>query len=146
MVRWIVNFNLHVMERAEGFSFKYEGWSMTRKIKRLQIQIPDDIVAISRALMPPLGQRAGLFEKMWQSLIAYSQFDNRDFIKAMLRYVQTKDRAYFVEAKAHIADCFCQMILLCAMYEFDVNEVIQLGYERMKVHLSNMQKEFKEYY
>lgn len=97
--------------------------------------------------MPPPDKRGKFFEKVWQSLIAYAQFGNRDFINAMLKYVRTKDTAYLAEAKIHISDAFTQLFLLCTFYEIDVNEVIELGIERLKNHWKQeMLKEFKEYY
>lgn len=112
------------------------------------MEIPkEEIVKIARALMPSLNKRSQLFEKLWQSLIAHAQFGNRDFIKSMQAYVLTKDPAYLAEAKLHISDAFCQLFLLCAFYEIDIQEIINLGVDRLKNHWQQeMLKEFKEYY
>jgi hypothetical protein len=118
----------------------------------MNVEIPkEEIEKVARALMPPLDKRAKFFEKVWQSLIAYAQFGNRDFINAMIKYVRTSDQTdklgYFAEAKIHISDAFCQLFLLCIFYDVDVNEVIKLGVERLKNHWQQeMLKEFKEYY
>ena len=112
------------------------------------IDIPiEEIKKVARALMPSLDKRDKLFERLWQSLIAYAQFGNRDFINAMLHYVRTKDKAYLAEAKIHISDAFTQLFLLCIFYEIDVDEVLTLGVERLKNHWrQEMLKEFKGYY
>lgn len=114
----------------------------------MNVEIPkEEIEQVARALMPSLDKRSQLFEKIWQSLIAYAQFGNRDFIKAMQAYVRTKDPAYLAEAKIHISDAFCQLFLLCAFYDIDIQEVINLGIEHLKNHWKQeMLKEFKEYY
>lgn len=114
----------------------------------MNVEIPkEEIVKVARALMPPPAKRQALFEKIWQSIIAYAQFGNRDFINAMGKYVRTKDTAYLAEAKIHISDAFCQLFLLCAFYDIDTQEVINLGIERLKNHWQQeMLKEFKEYY
>jgi len=55
----------------------------------MEISIPEEeIKQVARALMPPPAKRQALFEKLWQSLIAYAQFGNRDFIKSMQAYVR----------------------------------------------------------
>jgi hypothetical protein len=114
----------------------------------LNVEIPkEEIEKVARALMPLPDKRSQLFERLWQSLIAYAQFGNRDFIKSMQAYVRTKDPAYLVEAKLHISDAFCQLFLLCAFYDIDTQEVINLGIERLKNHWKQeILKEFKEYY
>lgn len=120
----------------------------------MQIDIPkEEIEQVARALMPPPAKRQELFEKLWQSLIAYAQFGNRDCINAMLKYVRTKDtnpdlaKAYLAEAKGHLSDAFCQLFLLCAFYDIDAQEVINFGVERLKNHWrQEMLKEFKDYY
>jgi len=114
----------------------------------MDVEIPkDEIERVARALMPPLDKRGKLFEKLWQSLIAFAQFGNRDFIKSMMAYVRTKDNAYLVEAKLHISDAFTQLFLLCIFYEIDIDEVIKLGVERLKNHWKQeMLREFKDYY
>lgn len=114
----------------------------------MEITIPkEEIEKVARALMPPPDKRGKLFEVIWQSLIAYAQFGNRDFINAMLKYVRTKDMAYLAEAKIHISDAFCQLFLLCAFYDIDTQEVINFGVERLKNHWKQeMLKEFKDYY
>lgn len=114
----------------------------------MEVKVPkEEIERIARALMPPPAKRGKLFEKLWQSLIAYAQFGNRDFINGMLKYVRTKDKAYLAEAKLHISDAFTQLFLLCIFYDIDINEVIELGFERLKNHWKQeMLKEFKEYY
>ena len=103
----------------------------------------------ARILLPKLGERQKLFDELWQSLISYAQFGNRGFINSMMKYVRCKDeiekKAYLIEAKAHIADCFCQLILLCTLYEIDINEIFKFGAERLKNHTyQEMLKEFGE--
>lgn len=103
----------------------------------------------ARALLPKLGKRGEMFSRLWQSLISYAQFGNRDFINAMIHYERCKDgdekRAYLAEAKIHISDCFCQLILLCTLFNVDIDEVVKLGEERLKNHLyQEMLKEFGE--
>lgn len=92
----------------------------------------------TKILLPKLEKRKGLFEKLWQSLISYAQFGNRDFINAMIHYIRCKEgkekQAYLEEAKLHISDCFIQLFLLCSLYEIDIDEVIKLGEERLKNH------------
>lgn len=105
----------------------------------------------ARILLPKLGERQKLFEKLWQSLISYAQFGNRDFINAMVHYIRCGDerekKAYLAEAKIHISDCFCQLILLCVLYDIDIEEVIKFGEERLKNHTyQEMLKEFGERY
>lgn len=101
----------------------------------MNIEIPkEELERVARALMPCLFERPKLFPLLWQSLIAYAQFGNRDFINTMLKYVRTKDKLYLVEAKLHVSDCFTQLFLLCIAYEIDINEVISLGVERLKNH------------
>jgi len=117
------------------------------RLIKIHEETREEMERTARALMPPLSKRGALFEKIWQSLIAYAQFGNRDFINAMLKYVRTKDRAYLVEAKLHISDAFTQLFLLCFFYEIDIDEIFELGIERLKNHWSQeMLKEFKEYY
>jgi len=107
----------------------------------------DEMMKHARILLPKVGKRQELFPKLWQSLISYAQFGNRDFINAMIHYVRCKDgelkRAYLAEAKLHISDCFCQLILLCTLYDINIEEVIKLGEERLKNHtFQEMLKEF----
>jgi hypothetical protein len=114
----------------------------------MQVDIPEEeIKRIARALMPPIGKRAKFFDVIWQSLISYAQFGNRDFINSMLHWIRTKDPCYLAEAKGHLSDAFCQLFLLCIFYDIDINEVIKFGVERLKNHWSQeMFKEFKDYY
>jgi len=120
----------------------------------MDVEVPEEeIKKIARALMPPLEKRGRFFEVVWQSLIAYAQFGNRDFINNMIHWLRTKDKnpdiakAYLAEAKSHLSDAFCQLFLLCAFYDIDPNEVIKFGVERLKNHWKQeMLKEFKEYY
>jgi len=103
----------------------------------------------ARMLLPKIGIRQEIFDKLWQSLISYAQFGNRDFINSMIHYIRCKDgdekKAYLAEAKGHMADCFCQMILLCTLFDIDIDEVIKFGEERLKNHtLQEMLKEFGE--
>ncbi len=101
----------------------------------MKVEIPKEAIEqVARSLMPPLISRSKLFPYLWQSLISYAQFGNRDFINSMLKYVRTKDKIYLTEAKLHVSDCFTQLFLLCIFYEIDINEVISLGVERLKNH------------
>lgn len=107
----------------------------------------DEMEKHASMLLPKVGIRQELFEKLWQSLISHAQFGNRDFINAMIHYVRCKDgdekRGYLAEAKLHISDCFCQLILLCTLFKIDIDEVIKLGEERLKNHTwQEMLKEF----
>lgn len=105
----------------------------------------------ARTLLPKLGERQKLFGRLWQCLISYAQFGNRDFINAMIHYIRCKEgkekQAYLAEAKLHISDCFCQLILLCVLFDINIDEVIKLGEERLKNHtFQEMLKEFGERY
>jgi len=111
----------------------------------------EEMKKYARTLLPKLGERQKLFEKLWQCIISYAQFGNRDFINAMIHYVRCKDgrekRGYLAEAKLHISDCFCQLVLLCLLFDIDIDEVIKLGEERLKNHtLQEMLKEFGDRY
>ena len=135
--------------RVDEIKAKYSKMFVAEQIKReIAISVPkEEIVKVARALMPPPAKRQALFERLWQSLIAYAQFGNRDFINAMLKYVRTLDTAYLVEAKIHISDAFCQLFLLCEFYGIDIDEMVKLDVERLKNHWKQeMLKEFKEYY
>lgn len=98
----------------------------------------EDMIKNASILLPKLGTRQELFPKLWQSLISYAQFGNRDFINAMIHYIRCKDpelaKGYLAEAKLHLSDCFCQLFLLCSLYEIDVHEIIKMGEERLKNH------------
>jgi len=113
----------------------------------MQIEVnTEEMMKFARSLLPKLADRPELFHKIWQAVISYAQFGNRDFINNMIHYERAKPDlkpAYLAEAKAHIADCFTQLILLCLLFGIDINEVIKFGEERLKNHA--IQEMFKEF-
>jgi len=116
------------------------------QLVRMEVNL-EEMMKYARMLLPKVGTRSELFPRLWQCLISYSQFGNRDFIHSMIHYERCKDgeekKAYLAEAKLHISDCFCQLILLCSLFDIDIDEVIKLGEERLKNHtLQEMLKEF----
>lgn len=114
----------------------------------------DELMKWVAALRPRIGKMSKeelqqVFAMMWQHGILAQQF--HDISKCMIywcRHPEDRD-ALKGEAMTHLADCMCQIEIVCRLFELDdrqIGESRQLALERLKDHflheiLPKVQKE-----